>query len=190
MIATITICIILIVFSLIYQKNSSLSQDDKGIRIQVHSKKVLLESKQIKMTPISLANVNIIQSKLSDGSYFEVAKCEATYTFNQDTKEIIETLFEAKKVEVVFSIKKLLAIRVTLQNTQVMNLFVDENDMKELKFFYGISYEKFVETINYLSPTSTKDFTVSGLFEPVSPMSQWNILNNDCSAKVVLVDYA
>jgi hypothetical protein len=130
-----------------------------------------------------------MQSKLSDGTYYEVATCEPLYEFNQNTKDVVQTLFEAKSVDKLFSIRGLSAMRVTLGNAQVINLFIDDNDMKELKFVYGIPYEIFAPAVKKLMGKNFKEFTVGGLFELPAPMSKWNVINNDYNGIITSMDH-
>ncbi|CAA6822782.1 MAG: Unknown protein [uncultured Sulfurovum sp.] len=188
----IIIVILLIIAILIlayYYKASSLKLSDKGIVVSVKEKNVLFESNKIKTIPITFSNVNIMQSKLSDGSYFEVATCSPLYAFNQNTKDLVQTLFEAKKVDALFSIRGLSAMRVTLKNAQVINLFVDDNNMKELKFLYGIPYEIFSPAVKTLMGKSFKEFPVGGLFELPMPMSKWNVIHNNLDGIITSLDY-
>ena len=172
-----------------YYKASSLNLDTKGIKLKVKEKTVFFETTAVKIMPITFSNVNIMQTKLSDGSYYEVATCEPLYEFNQNTKELIQTLFEAKKVDKLFSIRGLSAMRVTLKNSQVINLFIDDNDRKELKFIYGIPYEIFSPAVKKLMGINFKEFPVGGLFELAAPMSKWSVLNNDYNGIITSMDY-
>ncbi|CAA6826672.1 MAG: Unknown protein [uncultured Sulfurovum sp.] len=183
------ILIIAILFLAYYYKASSLKLDATGISLKVKEKAVSFDSNKVKTIAISFSNVNIMQSKLSDGSYFEVATCEPLYEFNQNTKDVVKTLFEANRVDELFSIRGLSAMRVTLKNAQVVNLFIDDNDMKELKFVYGVPYEKFAPAVKKLMGKSFKNFPIGGLFELTVPLSQWNVINNDFNGIITSIDY-
>ncbi|MCF6205037.1 MAG: hypothetical protein L3J59_15445 [Methylococcaceae bacterium] len=172
-----------------YYKASTLNLSDKGITLKVKEKTVFFETTRIQTTPIVFSNVDIMQSKLSDGTYFEVATCEPLYEFNQNTKELIKVLFEAKSVDTLFSIRGLSAMRVTLKNSQVINLFIDDNDMKELKFVYGISYETFSPAVKKLMGMNFKEFPVGGLFELPVPMSKWSVIHNDFDGIITSTDH-
>jgi hypothetical protein len=172
-----------------YYKASSLHLDDKGITLKVKEKTVVFENTRVKTTPIVFSNVNIMQSRLSDGTYFEVATCESLYEFNQNTKDVVQTLFEAKKVDKLFSIRGLSAMRVTLKNSQVINLFIDDNDMKELKYVYGIPYETFSPAVKKLMGINFKEFPIGGLFELPAPMSKWNVIHNNFDGIITSMDH-
>jgi len=111
------------------------------------------------------------------------------YEFNQNTKEVIQTLFEADKVEVLFSIRGLRGMRVILKNAQVINLFVDDNDMKELKLFYGIPYDIFSPSVEKLMGGKFKTFTIGGLFELPTAMTKWDVIKNDYEGIIVSMDH-
>ena len=185
-IAIIIIAILLLAY---YYQASSLNLNTKGITLKVKEKTISFENTRLKTIPIVFSNVNIMQSKLSDGTYYEVATCEPLYAFNQNTKELVKTLFEAEKVEILFSINGVSSMRVILKNSQVINLFVDDNDMKELKFFYGIPYEKFSPIVKKLMGIKFKEFPIGGLFELPAPMSKWNVIHNDFEGIITSMDH-
>ena len=172
-----------------YYKASTLKLTPKGVNIDVNTEKIFVESTVTKITPITFSNVTIIQNKLSNGSYFEVATCEGLYEFNQNSKKVIQTIFEAEKIEEIFSIRGLRAIRVTLKSAQVINLFVDDNDVKELKIFYGIPYDTFSKTVAQIMGDDFKELSVGGMFELPSSMTKWSVLHNDFDGVISSIDY-
>ena len=184
-----TLIIIAILLLAYYYKASSLNLDEKGITLKVKEKTVFFETTRIKTIPIVFSNVDIMQSKLSDGTYYEVATCEPLYEFNHNTQDVIQTLFEADKVEVLFSIRGLRAMRVILKNAQAINLFVDDNDIKELKLFYGIPYETFSPAVKKLMGINFKELPVGGLFALPAPMSKWSVIHNDFDGIISSIDY-
>ncbi len=182
MIRNIIIAILIIIIILLlayYYQASSLKLEHKGVMVKVKSKHLFFDANIIQTKPITFFNVNIMQTKLSDGTYFEVATCEDSFEFNQNIKELIMTLFEAKKVEEVFSIRGVRAMRVTLQNLQVINLFVEDSNLKELKLFYGIAYDKFYRAIQNIMGDQFRQVTIGGILELPKPMTQWSLINNN-----------
>lgn len=175
----VVLIILVILFLTYYAKSISLTLEEKGISLKVKAKTVLLETTNVKTTPITFSNVTIMQHKLSDGSYFEVATCEPSYAFNEDTKQVIKRLFEANKIELLFSIRNLSAMRVTLKNAQVVNLFVDDSDLTTLKFVYGIPYEIFSPAVKKLRGRGFKEFRIGGMFALAVPITKWRLLHND-----------
>jgi len=187
---TILIIIIAAIFLVsYYYKASSLNLTSKGVKFTVSKNTVFLESTVIKIVPITFSNLTVMQNKLSNGTYFEVATCEPLYEFNQNTKQVIETIFEAEKLEELFSIKGLRAMRVTLKSAQVINLFVDDNDMKELKIFYGIPYDTFSKTVEEILGKKFKELPVGGMFELPTSMTKWNVLHNDFDGVIHSMDH-
>jgi len=177
---TILLIIIAAIFLLTYYyKASALNLTSKGVELQVEKKKVFLESSVSKIIPITFPNLTIMQNRLSNGTYFEVATCESLYEFNQQTKNVMKIIFEAEKVEEIFSIKGLYAMRITLKNAQVINLFVEDNNMKELKIFYGIPYDTFSKTVEEIMGKKFKTLSVGGMFELPTAMTKWSVLHND-----------
>lgn len=183
------ILIIVVLLLAYYYKASSLSLDEKGTQIQVKEKQVFFESMRIQTIPITFSNVNIMQTKLSDGTYFEVATCEPLYEFNQNTKELVQTLFEATKVDELFSVRGVRAMRVTLKNAQVINLFIEDNDMKELKMVYGIPYDTFSPAVKKLMGSKFKEFPIGGIFELPVPMTKWNVIHNNFEGIITSMDH-
>ncbi|CAA6803308.1 MAG: Unknown protein [uncultured Sulfurovum sp.] len=181
--------IIAILLLAYYYKASSLNLDSKGVTLKVKNKTFSFEATRVKTIPISFSNVNIMQSKLSDGTYFEVASVEALYEFNQNTNDVIKILFEATKVDKVFSIKGVSAMRITLKNSQVVNLFIDDNDMKELKFVYGISHEVFSSTVKQIMGKEVEELPIGGMFELTVPITKWNIKHNDYDGIITSMDH-
>ena len=183
------ILLIGILFLAYYYKASSLSLDVKGTTLKVKEKTVFFESTGVKIMPIVFSNVNIMQSKLSDGTYYEVATCDALYEFNQNTKELIQTLFKADRVEVLFSIRGLSAMRVILKNAQVINLFVDDNNLKELKLFYGVPYDTFSPAVEKLMGADFKAFSIGGILELPIAMTKWDVIHNNYDGVIVSMDH-
>jgi len=188
-IAIITLIIAAILLLSYYYKASTLLLDAKGVTIQVDKNKISLESSRVKMTPLTFSNLSILQTKLSDGSYYEVAKCESLYEFNPNTKHLILTIFEAEKLDELFNIKGVRAIRVTLKNAQVINMFVDDNDGKELKLFYGISFNEYTKIVKKILGKEFREFPVGGMLELPTAMTKWSEKHNNFDGVVQSIDY-
>ena len=141
------------------------------------------------MTPLTFSNLTIIQSKLSNGAYYEVATCESLYEFNPDTSSVIKTIFEARELDELFSIGGVRAIRITLKNSQIINLFVDDNDMKELKIFYGISYDEYSKIVERILGKKFKELPVGGMLELPMAMTKWSVIHNNFDGVISSIDY-
>ena len=187
---TILILIIAAIFLLShYYKPSTLKLTPKGVSINISKEKFFLESTVQKIVPITFSNLTVMQSRLSNGTYFEVATCESLYEFNQHTKNVVKIIFEADKVEEIFSINGVRAMRVTLKNAQVINLFIEDNDMKELKMFYGIPYETFSKTVKEILGKEFKELSIGGMFELPTAMTKWSVLHNDFDGVISSIDH-
>jgi hypothetical protein len=165
------------------------SLDAKGVTIKVNNTSVFSEASRVKMTPITFSNVSILQTKLSNGAYYEVATCDSLYEFNQNTKHLILIIFEAEKLDELFNIKGVRAIRVTLKNSQVINMFVDDNDGKELKLFYGIPFEEYSRTVEKILGKEFKEFPLGGMLELPASMTRWSEKHNNFDGVVQSIDY-
>jgi hypothetical protein len=182
----ITLLIVVIVLLVYYFKPSSLTLDAKGVTLQVKEKTFLLESRTVKTTPLTYKNVDIMQTKLSNGTFYEMATTEALYEFNGDIKTIIKSIFEAQKVERIFSKRGVDAFQVTLKNAQVVNLFTQCTDPKELKLFYGIPYDEFLPIIKEIMKSKFEVIPVGGLLELAVPLTNWDIVRGDIGGDVIV----
>lgn len=185
----ITLLIIVIVLLAYYFKPSSLTLGPKGVTLEVKEKTFLLEGTTVKTSPLTFSNVDIMQTKLSNGTFYELATVEALYEFNGDIKTVIKAIFEAQKVETIFSKRGVNAFQVTLKNAQVVNLFTQSTDPKELKLFYGIPYDEFVPIIKEIMKSKFEPFPVGGLLELSVPLTNWNVLKANLDNVIVSMDH-
>lgn len=80
-------------------------------------------------------------------------------------------------------------MRVTLKNSQVINLFIDDNDMKELKMVYGIPYDTFSPAVKKLMGSKFKAFPIGGIFELPIAMTKWNVIHNNFDGIITSMDH-
>ncbi|MBU1667288.1 hypothetical protein KKC13_02650 [bacterium] len=175
-----------------YYKQSSLTLIDQGVRLKVKEKRVLLNYKVKEKDSIVFSNVNIEQSTLLKEpyqAYFEVARAEPLYEFSQKTEELVRILFEAKSSETIFSINGLRAMQVTLNDNQVINLFVSDTDTKELHLFYGISNELFASTIKKLSGIVSAKLDLKDAVDLNKSITKWSVKHNDIDGIISSIDY-
>jgi len=192
MIKTIAIIIVIIatIFLLLYYNNSSkLELEDKGVTIEVNKQTLFIEASHLKMRPITFSNLTVFQTKLSNGTYYEVATCDSLYEFNHNTKHVIRTIFEAKKIDELFNIGGVHALRVTLKNRQVINMFVHDNDGKTLKIFYGIPFEEYSRSVKKIMGKTFQEFSIGGMFELPTAMTKWNEKHNNFDGVIQSIDY-
>jgi len=187
--------IILIVFVLAivllnrYYQQSSLNFKNDAVILKVKEKTVRLPSSSIKPTSEHFSNVNILRKELiieTVKTYFEVATAESLYEFNSNTNHVINTLFEAKELKKIFSINGLTAMQVVLENGDFLNLFVDDNDMNEIKLFYGLSNGLFNSIIKELTGSSPVENEVVNLSEP---MAKWSVKHIDIDGIIGSIDH-
>jgi hypothetical protein len=185
----ITLLIIIVLLLVYYFKPSSLTLGSKGVTLEIKEKSFLLESSTIKTNPLTYSNVDIMQTKLSNGTFYELATTEALYEFNGNIQMVIKSIFKAQKVETIFSKRGVYAFQVTLQNAQVVNMFVESTDPKELKFVYGIAYDEFLRIIKKIMGSDFKAFPVGGLLELSIPMTHWNVVMGNIDNVIVSMDH-
>ena len=190
--------IILTVFALAifllnrYYQQSSLNFKDGTVVLEVKGKKVNIKPSSIEVKSEHFSNVNIEQKEFTIDkvkSYYEVATTQELYEFNHNIDEIIKVLFDAKKVQKIFSIHELNAMQITTKNAEVINLFVTDNDTKEFHIFYGVSNERFRSTILTLSGTDKFGFELADTLELNNAKTKWTALNNDFNGIVGSIDY-
>ena len=179
LIILIVIITLAIFFIFYYTSTNSLRLTSKGVSLKLNNKNIFIETTRTKIIPLTFSKLSVMQSLLSNGTYFEVATCEDSYDFNHHTQELIEKLFGASSVEKLFERKGLYALRVTLKNSQVINLFVENTNPKELKIFYGIDYEEFSKMVRKIMDKKFKEFPIGGMLELPISMTKWNDLAND-----------
>lgn len=175
-----------------YYKQSSLTLIDQGVRLKVKEKRVLLDYTLKEKKSILFSNVNIEQSTLiadADKAYFEVAKTASLYEFNHNTQKVVETLFEAKSSRTLFSINGLRAMQVTLKDHRVINLFVLDNDTKELHLFYGISNKLFASSITKLLGMQSRKLDLNDVVDLDESMTKWSVKHNDIDGIISSIDY-
>jgi len=176
-----------------YYKRSSLNFKDNKIILKVKEKMLTFPYTLVESKNVTFSNINILQSQLicpkGNRAYYEVATIDGLYEFNQQTEQIVKTLFNAKKLNSICSINGIRAIQVVLENSEVINLFIDDNDMKELKLFYGLTTEIFTKTVEQLQGLEVKVLEKGVLTEPLEAMTQWNVKHNDIDGIISSIDY-
>lgn len=185
----ITLLIIIVLLLAYYFKPSSLTLNGKGVTLEIKEKTFVFESTTVKTSPLSFNHVDIMQTKLSDGTFYEVATTEALYEFNGDLRSVIEAIFKAQKVEIIFSKRGVNAFQVTLKNAQVVNLFTQFTDPKELQLFYGIPYDEFLPIIKRIMKNNFELLPVGGLLELSMPLTHWDVVQANVDDTIVSIDY-
>lgn len=176
-----------------YYKQSVLDFKDNKITLNVKEKRLTFPYTLISSENITFSNVNIVQNKLvcpkGNSAYYEVATTESLYEFNQQTEQVVQTLFDAKRLNTICSINGIRAIQVVLKNDEVINLFIDDNDMKELKLFYGLSTETFAQTVEKLQGLEVKILEKGVLVKLLEPMTKWSVKHNDFDGIIQSIDH-
>ena len=175
-----------------YYKQSSLTLVEEGVKLKVKEKQVLLNYRLKERAPLVFSNVNITQNTLineSETTYFEVATTVSLYEFSQQTESLVRILFEAKSSNTIFSINGLRAMQVTLDDGQVINLFILDSDTKALYFFYGMSNSVFASTIHKLSGIKGDKLDLKDTIEVTGSMTKWSVQHNDIDGIVSSIDY-
>ncbi len=162
-----------------YSKSSFLKLSSKGVEIKLNNKTVFLESIRNRVMPLTFHQLSVMQTALSNGTYFEVATCEDGYYFEQNIQELIGKIFGANRTKEIFSKGGIYGMRVYLKNGQVINLIAQNNTYKELKIFYGIPYEKFSNILEKIMGRKFKTLPLGGLFELPIAMTKWNELSDE-----------
>ncbi len=189
-IALIVIVIAILMLNHFYQK-STLELNSNEVKLKVNNQEVLLTYQTRKNIPTTLSNVQIERSEVLVGDellYFESAQTENLYEFNYNPEQIVSILFDAKRTEPLFSKNGLQAIKITLADSRIVNLFTTQHDTKELQLVYGFSDKKFKEVVEQLSST-TKVSDSSGSFTLSEPLAKWSVEHVDIEGVVSSIDH-
>jgi hypothetical protein len=176
----------------IYYKKSSIKLEGDRVVLNVKDKSVLFDYTLVKLETLSFSNLDIVQKELKIKGrtlLFELARADALYSFNSDTKFIVKSIFEAKKINYLFSINGLSAMELVLEDDSVVNLFVEESEGKELKFLYGFSSNSFREAVEKLGNFKTQLLYQDRLGELKKRVTHWNIKHINIDAVVESIDY-
>ena len=175
-----------------YYKQSSLKLNNHTVTLLSKNSVVDLVYKKKSLTVINFSNLHINQNKLTDNQsnlYYEEAKVEDLYIFNDNTEELIKTVFEAKEIKKVFALNELIGLQVIKKGGNVINLFVSDNDTQEIHMFYGLSNELFRSTIIKLSGKENSLLELKEVTPLTKFMSQWSVLHNNFDGVVSSIDY-
>jgi len=176
----------------IYYKKSSIKLVNNQVILNVKDKTVLLDYSLKKSDKITFSNLNIVQKKLNlkeNSVFLELATVDSLYEFNSKSENIVKVIFEAKEINKIFSINGLTAMEVVLKNGKVMNLFVEDNDMTNLTFFYGLPTDTFRKTVERLQGIEAK-LLYQNSIEPLhNPATHWSVEHNDIDGVIQAIDY-
>ena len=176
----------------VYYKKSSIKLENNRVVLNVKDKSVFLDYNLKKSENLTFSNLNIVQKELNlkgKIAFLEVATADALYQFSGKTEFVVKTVFEAKKMNRIFSINGLEAIEVVLKNDKVLNLFVDDNDMKELTFFYGLPTDIFIKTVERLQGREAKLLYQENIEALANAKSHWSVVHNDIDGVMESIDY-
>jgi archaellin len=176
----------------VYYKKSSIKLENNRVIINVKDKSVFLDYNLKKSENVTFSNLNIVQKELDlngQTAFLEIATADALYQFSGKTEFIVKTVFEAKKINKIFSINGLKAIEVVLKNDKVLNLFVDDNDMKTLTFFYGLPTDIFLKTVERLQGRESKLLYQKNIEPLAHAESHWSVVHNDIDGVMESIDY-
>jgi len=173
-----------------YYKQSSLKLNNHTIELLTKNAEVSIVYKEKNLEILNFSNLHVTQHQLTDNQgsvYYEEAKIEGLYQFN-NIEEIIKIIFEAKEVKTIFSLNELIALQVKTKQG-IMNLFVTDNDTKEIHFFYGLSNELFRLTILKLNGENKSLLDLKDVALLTKVMTHWSVLHNDFDGVISSIDY-
>jgi len=176
----------------IYYKKSSIKLDNDKLILNVKDKSIFLDYTLKKSENLTFSNLNVTIKKLAltgSNTFFEIATADSLYEFTGNRELIVKTIFEAEKINEIFSINGLSAIEVVLKNDKVVNLFVEENDIKELIFFYGLKTDLFIKTVKRLQGKDVKLLYQESVKTLLEPATHWSVQHNDIGGVIQSVDY-
>ena len=192
MLKNIIILVILavVIFALSYfYKQSRLELRPNMVTLKVGVQDFNLSYSDKKEESQKFSNVEIKQYSLKSGDeklFFELATIEGLYEFNYNPKEIITKLFDAKKINSIFTKNGLEALQLTLSDNQRVNMFMLQTDNKELRLFYGLSDKTFSQIVEKLVGQKVEPIEASKLTKPIS---LWSTKVNDIDGLISSIDY-
>jgi archaellin len=176
----------------IYYKKSSIKLENNRVILNVKDKSIFLDYSLEESGNLTFSNVNILQKKLNlkgNSTFLEVVTADALYELNENGEFIVKTIFEAKKINTIFSINGLRAMEVVLRNERVINLFMENNYRKELIFFYGLSTNSFIKSIEKLQTREATLLYQNSIDSLSKPVTHWGVEHNDIDGVVQSIDY-
>ena len=186
----ILIILAVIIYALTYSyKQSKLELIPNMVILNVGTEDFNFPYSEIKKESQKFSNVDIKQYILKSGDeklFFELATIKGLYEFNDNPKEIINKLFDVKKRNSIFTKNGLEALQLTLPNNQKINMFMLQNDNKELRLFYGLSDKAFSQSIEKLVGKKVVPIKASKLTKPIS---LWSTKVNDIDGVISSIDY-
>lgn len=192
MLKTIIILVILAaaIFALtFFYKPSRLELTPNMVILKVGTQDVNFPYGEIKKDSKSFSNVDVIQYTLTDSDekfIFESATIEGLYEFSDAPKKIVSKLFDVKESQSIFSKNGLEALQLTLADNQKINIFVAQQNSKELQLFYGMSDSAFSKSMEKLIGRGVVPIEASS---PTKPLSQWSIEKNEMDGIVSSIDH-
>ena len=186
--------ILIILASIIYAltyfyKQSKLELTPNMVTIKVETNNFNFPYSKIEKESQIFSNVDVQQYILTSKEeklFFELATVKGLYEFNYNSKEIINKLFDVKKRNSIFTKNGLEALQLTLANNQKINMFMLQNDNKELRLFYGLSDKAFSKSIEKLVGKKVVPIEASKLTKPIS---LWSTKVNDIDGIISSIDY-
>ena len=188
------IIILIILASIIYAltyfyKQSKLELTPNMVTLKVETNDFNFPYSKRKKESQIFSNVDVEQYILTSGEerlFFEQATIKGLYEFNYSPKEIINRLFNVKESNSIFTKNGLEALQLTLPNNQKINMFMLQNDNKELRLFYGLSDKAFSKSIEKLVGKKVSPIEATKLTKPIS---LWSTKVNNIDGIISSIDY-
>jgi len=143
----------------------------------------------IKKDTKEFSNVHIEQYSLQNETekfIFEKAEVDGLYEFNNNSKEVISKLFNAKNMNSLFEKNGLEALQLTLADDKRINLFALISDSNQLNLLYGVSDTLFSKTIEKLAKKKAEP--INGNFA-TKPLTLWSSEINDMNGVIGSIDH-
>jgi len=172
-----------------FYKQSSITIDSGYVSLQAKGKVFNIKYQTRKNISHRFTNVNVVVSEIGaedEKLYLESAKVESLYEFTYTPEKMVQMLFDAKDTKVLFHINGLKAMRVVLNNSKIVNLFVSQNHPKELQFLYGMSDAIFIKAVKKLSKEEVSPS--DALFSLSKPLATWSVKKLDLDGMVSSID--
>ncbi|HIO96102.1 MAG TPA: hypothetical protein EYG67_04700 [Campylobacterales bacterium] len=174
----------------LFYKQSSFELTSQSLIVKTKQHGVVFPYNEIKKDKHSFSNVKLIQHTLKSGDeklIYEVATVDGLYEFNDNPKEVVVKLFDAKNSISLFTNNGLEALQLTLANNSKVNLLLIQTDTKELHLLYGLSDKLFAQSVEQLSGmTNTPSIGAVALLEP---LTKWSVKVNEIDGIISSIDH-
>ncbi len=126
---------------------SLILQDKKDIVLTYGDKQMVFHGDSVKEEYVDLSPGYIYQyvSKQEEGALlvYETTVLHENYRYNHGTLRTMKIIFDARRVETIYTIRNMSFFQIELKDGRVINTIVQQSLDDQLAFAYGYAHEQF-----------------------------------------------